>query len=67
MAACIADMLDDDGFAKLPATADPVAANREIPALYASLRPGTARGPFLLAILSRESNLKHFSRTGPQR
>ena len=64
MAACIADMLDDDGFAKLPATADPVAANREIPALYASLRPGTAPGPFLLAILSRESNLKHFHEPG---
>ena len=60
LAACIADMLDDAAFGKLPDTADPRARNREIPDAFAALPPGTAPGPFLLAVLERESNLKHF-------
>ncbi len=60
LAACIADMLDDAAFAKLPAAADPVARNREIPDQLAALTLA-APGPFLLAILQREANLKHFN------
>ncbi len=62
LAACIADMLDDAAFPKLPS---PVARNREIPDTLAALPPGTAPGPFLLAILQRESNLKHFHEPRP--
>lgn len=65
LAACIADMLDDAAFPKLPATDDPVARNREIPATLAALPAGTAPGPFLLAVLQRESNLKHFHEPRP--
>ncbi len=65
LAACIADMLDDAAFAKLPDTDDPVARNREIPDTFAALPPGTAPGPFLLAVLERESNLKHFHEPRP--
>ncbi len=65
LAACIADILDDAAFAKLPAAEDPAARNREIPDTLAALPPGTAPGPFLLAILERESNLKHFHEPRP--
>ena len=65
LAACIAEMLDDAAFAKLPFAEDPAARNAEIPDTFAALPPGTAPGPFLLAILSRESNLKHFHEPRP--
>lgn len=65
LAACIADMLDDVAFPKLPKAENPVARNREIPATLAALPPGTAPGPFLLAVLRRESNLKHFYEPRP--
>ncbi len=51
LAACIADMLDDAAFAKLPAAE--------------ALPPRTAPSPFLLAILERESNLKQFHEPRP--
>jgi len=60
VAACISDMLGDPAFAKLSASDDPVAENGKIPDLLSALDPGTAPGPFLLGVLERESNLKHF-------
>ena len=65
LAACIADMLDDSAFPKLPAADDPVARNAEIPGAIATLPSRTAPGPFLRAILERESNLKQFHEPRP--
>ena len=65
LAACIADMLDDTDFPKLPSADNPVAKNAEVPGTAAALPPGTAPGPFLLAILKRESNLRHFHEPRP--
>jgi peptidoglycan hydrolase-like protein with peptidoglycan-binding domain len=65
LAGCIADMLDDPAFPKLPSTEDPEAVNRAIPDIFTALPQGTAPGPFLLAILQRESNLKHFHEPRP--
>ncbi len=45
LAACIADMLDDAAFPKLPSADDPVARNREIPATLAALPPGPSAPP----------------------
>ncbi len=60
LAACIADMLDDAAFAKLPAADDPAAKNREVASAVALAASDTVPAPFLLAILERESDLKHF-------
>ena len=65
LAACIADMLDDAAFPKLPSADDPVARNAEIPGAIATLPSRTAPGPFLRAILERESNLKQFHEPRP--
>ncbi len=65
LAACIADMLDDAAFPKLPSADDPVARNAEIPGAAEALPPRTAPSPFLLAILERESNLKQFHEPRP--
>ncbi len=45
LAACIADMIDDDAFPKLPAADDPVARNAEIPGTITRLPSTTAPGP----------------------
>ena len=60
MAGCIADMLDDPAFAKLPFADDPAAENRKVAAAVALAVSDTVPVPFLLAILERESNLRHF-------
>jgi len=61
LAGCIADMLDDAAFPKLPHAEDPVAKNREIPGILEALHPVIAPGPFLRAVLERESDLRHFN------
>ncbi len=65
LAACIAELLEAAAFPKLPSTDDPVAKNAEIPGAIAALAPATAPGPFLLAVLQRESDLKHFHEPRP--
>ncbi len=65
LAVCIAEMLDDDAFPKLPSADDPVARNAEIPGEIDRLPAGIAPGPFLLAVLKRESNLKQFHEPAP--
>ena len=61
LAACIADMLDDAAFPKLPHAEDPVAKNGQIPGILDALHPVIAPGAFLRAVLERESNLRHFN------
>ena len=61
LAGCIADMLDDATFAKLPQVQDPVAENRRIVAEIAAMLSTNVPIPFLVAILRQESSLKHFN------
>jgi peptidoglycan hydrolase-like protein with peptidoglycan-binding domain len=65
LAACIAGIVDDDAFPKLPAVDDPVARNADIPGTITRLPAAAAPGPFLRAILERESNLKQFHEPRP--
>ena len=61
LAGCIADMLDDPAFAKLPFADDPAAANRAINAAVAQLPPQSVPIPFMVAILKQETNLRHYN------
>lgn len=60
LADCIADMLDDPKFPKLPFSENPREENRKIVAQLAALNSKKVPIPFLLAIMKQESNLKHF-------
>lgn len=60
LATCIADMLDDELFAKLPYADDPKAENQKIAAQISTLSSQAAPTPFLLAVLKQESGLKHY-------
>lgn len=61
LAACIADMLEDEGFARLPKSDDPIAENNSIPEKIGKLPGNKMPGPFLLSVFMRESNLKQFN------
>lgn len=61
LAACIADMLDDAGFPKLPFSTQPKQDNRRVVAEMKALPAGTAPVPFLMAMLTQESGLKQFN------
>jgi peptidoglycan hydrolase-like protein with peptidoglycan-binding domain len=60
LAACIGDMLDDAKFPKLPFAADPVAENRTVRATLLAMESDEVPVPYLVAILTQESGLKHF-------
>lgn len=60
LAACIAAMLADPAFPKLPSSADPVTDNRAAMSAIAALSPTQVPTPFLLAILMQESGGLHF-------
>lgn len=57
---CMADMLDDPRFPKLPFTSDPAAENRKALVALAALPSLEVPLPFLLAVLAQESDLCHF-------
>jgi peptidoglycan hydrolase-like protein with peptidoglycan-binding domain len=61
LVACIADMLADPAYPKLPSAVDPRAENQKIAIQIAALPPTSAPTPFLVAVLKRESNLQHFA------
>jgi peptidoglycan hydrolase-like protein with peptidoglycan-binding domain len=58
--ACMAEMLDDAAFPKLPFSSNSAAENAKILAQVAALPSTTVPIPFLLGILNQESGLKHF-------
>ena len=60
MVACLAEMLDDRKFPKLPSSDNPKAANQAMVEQVSQMRSKKVPIPFLLAILKQESNLKHF-------
>lgn len=60
LAGCISDILDDDAFPKLPFAPDPRTENQKIAVQIAALSNQAAPIPFLLAILTQESGLKHY-------
>ncbi|WP_263359024.1 peptidoglycan-binding domain-containing protein [Acidicapsa ligni] len=57
---CIAAMLDDDSYPKLPASGDPAGDNlRALTAIQAMPNPGVPL-PYLLAIVNQESAMRHY-------
>jgi peptidoglycan hydrolase-like protein with peptidoglycan-binding domain len=66
LAACIADMLADTRFCKVPSSGNPGPDNASIAAELAGMRSGEAPVPFLVGIFRQESNLKHFCEPSPK-
>lgn len=64
LVACIAAMLADAQFPKLPASADPAADNQSAVAAIAALSSSPVPPPFLLAILMQESGCMHYQVPG---
>lgn len=58
---CIAEMLDDARFPKLPAAQDPAEENRKVAVRIAALPPTRVPTPFLVAVLKQESGLMHYA------
>lgn len=61
LAAAMADMLADPGFAQVPVCPDPAAENQKIAQELESMPSDRVPVPFLIAILKQESGLKHYS------
>jgi hypothetical protein len=64
MVACIADILDDSGFPRLPSTDTPAQDNRRIASEIAAMSSEDVPIPFLMAMMKQESNLHHFHEPG---
>ncbi len=60
LGACIADMMQDQAFPKLPSSDDPVSANRAALATVAALPSQSVPTPFLVGIVLQESGGKHY-------
>jgi putative peptidoglycan binding protein len=60
-AQCIAEMLGDPQFIRLPAAADPVAANKQVVQKIAAAVSAEVPVRFIAAILKQESDLKHYN------
>ena len=58
---CIANMLNDPLYPKLPFALDPVAENRRACAAVEALALRSVPLPFLLGVLAQESGLRHFA------
>ncbi|MGH9238163.1 MAG: peptidoglycan-binding domain-containing protein [Vicinamibacterales bacterium] len=62
---CISDLLDDPRVGKLPAAANPRQENQRVLDALAAMSSDSVPIPFLLAILTQESGLKHFNEPKP--
>lgn len=60
LAACLAEMMSDEEFPKLPSAADSAAENRKALAAIAAAASSVAPTPFILAIVPQESSSQHF-------
>ncbi len=61
LAACIADMISDDRFPKLPQSANADAENARAVRAAAAMAGMDAPMPFVLAILKQESQFRHYN------
>jgi peptidoglycan hydrolase-like protein with peptidoglycan-binding domain len=61
MAECIAEMLSDASFVRLPIAKDPVEANKEVLNKISTARSTEVPVRFIAAILKQESDLKHYN------
>ena len=64
VAGCIADMLDDARFSKVPAANNPIAENENIASTLMGMTSSVVPVPFLLAIFAVESDTRHFCEPG---
>jgi peptidoglycan hydrolase-like protein with peptidoglycan-binding domain len=60
-AQCIADMLGDSSFVRLPIAADPVQANKTVLSKIATAKSTAVPVRFIASILKQESDLKHYN------
>jgi len=60
-AACLAEMLADARFVRLPVAADPVEANKAVVRTIAATPSTSVPMRFIAAILKQESDLKHYN------
>ena len=60
-AQCVADMLGDAAFVRLPIAADPVQANKSVVAKISTAKSTQVPVRFIAAILKQESDLKHYN------
>jgi len=61
LAQCIAEMLDDAAFVRLPAAIDAAGANKTVRSTIASLPCVSVPTRFIVAILKQESDLRHYN------
>lgn len=66
LAACIADLLADPAFPKLPAVPDPKTENQKIAVQIAQLPPTDTPTAFLVAVLKQESGLMQYAVPGSE-
>ncbi len=59
--ACMAAMLDDSNYPKLPNSGDPIGDNKAVLAAVEAIQDCPVPLPFLLAIMQQESGLHHYS------
>jgi peptidoglycan hydrolase-like protein with peptidoglycan-binding domain len=60
-AQCVADILGDPAFIRLPVADDPVSANKTVLSKIAAARSTTVPIRFIASILKQESDLKHYN------
>lgn len=60
-AQCVADILSDSAFIRLPVADDPVAANKTVLSKIAAAKSATVPIRFIASILKQESDLKHYN------
>lgn len=61
LAQCIADMLNDPAFVRLPVSANAAGENQSIRAKVAALPSTSVPTRFMIAILKQESDLRHYN------
>lgn len=60
-AACVAEMLSDPSFVRLPISADPVSANKSVRQKISVAKSTEVPVRFIAAILKQESDLQHYN------
>jgi peptidoglycan hydrolase-like protein with peptidoglycan-binding domain len=61
VALCLAEIVSDAAFVKLPDADDPASANQSVRAKVGALKSESVPTPFIVAILKQESDLRHYN------